>query len=73
MGVFISRFIGAIVVIVAFWVMAFVGGIAVGGIASIFMTVPLVGNAVLYATYSASATALLLIIGEATGSIEWND
>ena len=73
MRTFIIRLIGALIVLAMIWAMSFVAGIAVGAIASIFMTVPLVGNAVLYATYSASATALLLIIGEVTGSIEWNN
>ena len=73
MGVFISRFIGALIVIAAFWVMAFVGGMAVGGIASIFMAIPLIKYALIFASYTAGAVALTLIIGEATGSIEWND
>ena len=53
-----AALVGVAIGLAISWVLLFIGAIAVGGIASLFTTVALIPNALLFANYGVGLTAL---------------
>lgn len=54
--------VGSLIGLAIAWVLFFVGAMAVGGIASLFTTIALIPNALLFANYGAGLSALWALI-----------